>query len=408
MIRLTRTAAALLAVLVLLPACHRPGGPRPPAADPAPRIELNQRSGTVDVVGLPGDVLARLDARALTRDEWNAVLRVTVTGQALPAGERPAMLGSYAVTDGTLRFTPQFPLDPGQHYDVVFDPSRLGPANENPPAPWRQHPLASSIGIPAPDAHPTTHVVGVFPSAPEVPENHLRMYVTFSAPMSLAAGSPYISLLDDRGQPVADPFLPLDVDLWNADRTRYTVFFDPGRQKSGILPNEEMGRSLTVGRKYTLVVDQAWRDGGGQPLVTSFRREFRVGPAEERAIDPAAWRIDAPPAGTRQSLVVSFPRPLDYGLLHSALAVSNGRGEIVPGGIRLDAGETRWLFTPGAAWQSGEYRLLAASVLEDVSGNRIGRPFEVDSHDATGGDQTATSAALPFRIIPVALHSQGR
>src|SRR2546426_7401057 len=397
---LRRTAVVAMAVLVFLPACHR-RGPRPPASETAPRIELNLRSsggGTVDVVGLPADDLSQLAQRTLTPEEWTALLRVAVASEAGAAIDRPAVLGTYLIADGTLRFTPRFPFDPGQRYNVVLDPSRLRPTDGVPPAPWRLRPLETSITVPAPEGHPTTRVVGVFPSADVVPENQLRLHISFSAPMGLAGGSGHVGLLDRTGRPVNDPFLPLDVDLWNEDRTRYTVLFDPGRVKRGILPNEQMGRPLIVGQKYTIVVDETWRDANGQPLVAPFRREFRVGPAEERAIDPAAWRLGAPLASTREPLVVSFPGPLDYGLLQRALTVSTVRGERVPGDIRLEAGETRWLFTPRTPWQAGEYRLLAASILEDVSGNRIGRPFEVGGVGSDDANDYPTPAAL---TIPV-------
>jgi hypothetical protein len=59
----------------------------------------------------------------------------------------------------------------------------------------------------------------------------------------LKGGIGFVRLLDEAGDEVRDPFLPLDAEFWNRDRTRFTVFFDPGRQKRGILPNEEMGRS---------------------------------------------------------------------------------------------------------------------------------------------------------------------
>ena len=190
----------------------------------------------------------------------------------------------------------------------------------------------------------------------------------------------------------------MDVELWNEDRTRYTVLFDPGRVKRGILPNEEMGRSLVAGKHYTLVVDAGWRDGAGQPLVAEFRREFRVGPSEEQAIDPATWRIEAPLAGTEDPLVVSFPRSLDYGLLQRALTVSL-RGGRVPGEVRLDAGETRWLFTPNERWRTGEYQLHASSILEDVAGNRIGRPFEVKALAGGRLRTEARSAVLAFRVM---------
>ena len=76
----------------------------------------------------------------------------------------------------------------------------------------------------------------VFPSASVVPENQLRMYIQFSAPMGRRGGLDHVKLLDETGDEVDDPFLPLDAEFWNADRTRYTLFFDPGRQKRGILP----------------------------------------------------------------------------------------------------------------------------------------------------------------------------
>src|SRR5262249_44498621 len=136
------------------------------------------------------------------------------------------------------------------------------------------------------------------------------------------------------------------------DRPRHPLLFDRGGVKRGILPNEEMGRALVAGQKYTLVVDDAWRDAGGQPPAAPFRREFHVGPAQEHAIDPAAWRFRVPPAGTRDPLVVSFPAPLDYGLLHRAVRVSTVRGEHITGDIRLEAGATRWLFPPREPWQA--------------------------------------------------------
>jgi hypothetical protein len=387
---------------VFFSACQLASGPYPPGSDAAPRIELNlKRSGsaTVDVIGLPADDLSRLAQRTLSSEEWAALLRIAVAGEAATATDRPAVLGTYAISDGTLRFTPQFPFDPGQLYDVVFDPARLPAPKEAPSAPWRSRLLETSITVAAPEGTPTTRVVGIFPSATEIPENQLRLYISFSAPMALAGGSKHVHLIDQTGQTVDAAFLPLEVDLWNDDRTRYTVLFDPGRVKRGILPNDQMGRALIVGQKYTVVVNESWHDATGQPLAAPFHREFRVGPPEERAIDPATWRLDAPLEGTRHPLVVTFPIPLDYGLLQRALTVSTVRGERVPGDIQLAEGETRWLFIPLKPWEAGEYRLLASSILEDGAGNRIGRPFEVEA-DESGVKTEAMSAALPFRVVP--------
>jgi hypothetical protein len=46
----------------------------------------------------------------------------------------------------------------------------------------------------------------------------------------------------------------------------------------------------------------------------------------------------------------------------------------------------------------GDYQLHAASILEDVAGNRIGRPFEVEQLAAGRLRSEARAAVLPFRL----------
>ena len=404
--QLTRTAVGLTVVLAFAPACNRPGGPSQAGPDDAPRIGLNlvrAGSSTVDVVGLPADDLSWLQRHALTRDEWTALLRVAVandTNVSGVPGDGPAMLGTYSIGNGAIRFAPQFAFDPGRRYVVVLDPARLPPPSGRQPQSWRSRRIEATIGVPPPEGHPATRIVDVYPTAREVPENQLRLYIYFSAPMGRRSGLDHVRLLDETGRATEDPFLPLDVDLWNADRTRYTVLFDPGRVKRGVLPNEQMGRSLIKGRTYTLVVDKNWRDADGQPLGAPFQREFRVGPADERPIDPAEWRFETPVEGTVDPLVVSFPKPLDYGLLLRALCVCNARGERLEGDIRIEATETRWIFASRVPWQAGEYRLVASAILEDVAGNRIGKSFEVDARASATGEHESQTVTWPFRPRP--------
>ena len=392
-------AATLLAALALAPACSQPDGQVREPSGGEPRIRLRASPAGrlfVAVEGLPAEDLAHLAQDPPARDVWQALLRVQVARRDHPSAALLPVLGDYAVRDGAVRFTPQFPFYPGQRYEVVFDPSSLPSARQR-SAPSPLPPVSTTIEIPAPDRAPSTRVVAVYPSALEVPENHLRLYIVFSAPMGLGAGGGYIRLVDEHGSPLADPFLPLDVDLWNEDRTRFTVLYDPGRVKRGILPNEELGRPLAAGRAYTLEIDPGWRDAEGQPLVAPFRREFRVGPPRERALDPADWRLEIPVQGTRDPLAVVFPASLDYGLLQRALRVATGGGRRLDGEIRVEREETRWVFTPRTPWQPGQHQLVAAPTLEDVAGNRIGRPFEVDG-SAGPSAQRASGARVPFRI----------
>ena len=360
------------------------------AAGP-PEIRLNppssEQPATIDVVNLPETTARRLAATEWTREQWSEILRVAVNeGQ-------PAMLGAYSVDGRTLRFAPMFPLDAGREYTVSFNPTAIpgGSGDES-------SLLTKVVSIPAIARDPSTTVTQVFPSAEVVPENQLRLYIHFSAPMGLKGGLDYVRLLDDQGREVIDPFLPLEAEFWNDDRTRYTVFFDPGRQKRGILPNQQMGRSLEPGRRYTLVVAREWRDAQGLPLKQEFRREFRVRAADEKPIDPREWRVVPPSGGGRQPLVVTFPEPLDRGLLLRALGVAEGTQGFVAGEVTIDAGETRWSFTPREAWRAGTYQLVAMAMLEDTAGNRIGRAFEVDRFDRTDPHDGPERTHIAFTI----------
>jgi hypothetical protein len=395
-----RAAAAVAAALVIVAGCDRRSGDPP---DGSPRIELDIRDGhtTIAVVGLPAADLARLRDEPLTTEQWSQLLRVVVAGERPVPPDVPAMLGVYRIDGPVLRFTPQFPFDPGQRYEAVLDPSRLpAPGGQAARSPWRRGAIAAVFHVPGPDGRPTTRVVRLFPSGDEIPENTLRLYIRFSEPMSLEGGRNYVHLVDEADRPVDDPFIPLDVSLWNEDRTRYTLLFDPGRVKRGIAPNEQMGRPLVAGRRYTLVVDQGWRDGHGRPLAEQYRRTFRVGAPQENAIDTSAWQIAPPRGGTRDPLTVSFPHPLDYALLARALSVSRASAEPMSGEMAIDDGERAWRFFPRGSWAPGEYTLVVSPTLEDVAGNRIGRPFELAiASDAPVGGH-AKAAVLLFRVSP--------
>ena len=400
-----RTVVALAAVLALGPACSGSSSPIA-GGDPVdtPRIELRSRdatgSSTVDITGLPLDDLSAVRDAALTSDEWSALFRVSVAGNATDVRRRPAVLGAYSVSDGTIHFSPLYDFDRGRSYRVVFDPSRLPERlSRLSGAAWSRT-LDLTVREPAPDLRPTTDVVQVYPTADVLPENLLRLYVYFSDPMGMKGGAEYIRLLDEDGHVVDDPFLPLDLALWNRDRTRYTLLVDPGRIKRGILPNEQMGRSISTGRTYTLVIDREWRDASGLPLIEPFSRQFSVGPPENRGIDPSEWKVATPLAGTRNPLVVSFRRPLDYALLQRALVVTTAEGERVDGEIDTDVAETRWILKPREPWRASTYYLTALPVLEDPAGNRVGRPFEVALSNSTARPGKASGAQVSFLPKP--------
>ena len=386
---LTAASIALFAFATLSGvACRR--------AAEAPRIQLDSQGAAVEVTALPSATASALAGAAWTEAEWQALLRVSVKGTAAGASA-PPVSGTYAVANRTLRFTPMFPFDEGRQYDVVLDASRLPAVDAG--APWRQQQIAAVVGRPAVARTPSTVVTHVYPSGDVVPANQLRMYLHFSAPMDWRSGYDYVKLLDDRGEEVMDAFLPLDADFWNDDRTRYTVFFDPGRVKRGILPNKQMGRALEAGKHYTLVVKREWRDGHGMPLKDEFRHEFRASESIERALSMTDWKVTAPRAGTRDPLRVLFPAALDHGLLRRALGVARD-GVALAGEPAIEAGETQWLFTPRDPWTARDYDIVALAFLEDLAGNRIGRAFEVDNFERTDLTPEPEKRTLRFNILP--------
>lgn len=323
------------------------------------------RAASVIVTGWSSNELAA--ARDLKGDSaWRALLRVTVSN----TNEIP-VLGKYSVSDSAVTFVPQFPFDAGRSYNVAINAHLLSATRVDSTQRY-------SVALPAGDQQPKTSVLRILPSANVMPENLLRLYIEFSAPMSRTGGLEFMKLLDDKGNEVKAAFLPLDADFWDHTHTRYTAFLDPGRVKRGILPNEQMGRALIAGRKYSIVIDSTWRDELGLPLVASYRREFTVSKPEARRVDYKQWKLNAPKVGSRDTLIVTFERPLDHGLLKRALGVQSIAGAQIPGTTVIARNETEWRFVPDQPWHAGDHNLVILSMLEDSAGNRVDGAFEVD------------------------------
>jgi hypothetical protein len=146
------------------------------------------------------------------------------------------------------------------------------------------------------------------------------------------------------------------------------------------------------GKRYKLVIDREWKDARGVALVEPFEKSFRGGPSDRIPPDPKKWRVTAPKAGTTEPLVVAFPKPMDYVLLQRMIGVFDPRGEI-SGRIEVVRNETEWRFSPREPWKRGRYRITADNTLEDIAGNHLDRPFDVDVFEkVTKKIETSTSS----------------
>jgi hypothetical protein len=305
---------------------------------------------------------------------WASIFTVSVDGQ-----DTPPMFGSYSAENGVLTFHPRLPLRAGMLYRALFMP----PGGE---AVFFSFQAPAAVITAAP-----TRVAAVYPTSAILPSNQLKLYVTFSAPMQRGNIWPKLHLIDDAGHPATLPFVELEQELWDRDLQRLTLLFDPGRIKRGVKPNLDMGPVLVEGRRYTLVIDRDLLDSHDRPLAETFRRDFTIAPPERRGIDLKLWKITEPRKNTLDPLTIVFDRPLDYALLQHVFTVQG-----VQGTATVPPGETSWRFQPAQPWKPGDYTLVIDMTLEDLAGNRIGRPFDVDTLDNPTERISKPTTTLPF------------
>ena len=95
---------------------------------------------------------------------------------------------------------------------------------------------------------------------------------------------------------------------------------------------------------------------------------------------------------------MTFPEPLDHGLLLRALGVLTPGGRPLEGVVVVGDGELKWTFTPAETWKAGPHNVVAFAMLEDLAGNRIGRAFEVDNFDRTDTSSEPEKTLIPFVV----------
>ena len=81
---------------------------------------------------------------------------------------------------------------------------------------------------------------------------------------------------------------------------------------------------------------------------------------------------------------MEFSDSLDRSMLTgAAIAVEDAKSKPVVGEIVISNEEKSWSFVPNDSWQAGHYRCVIDEDLEDIAGNSIGRPFDVDVFEQT-------------------------
>ena len=331
---------------------------------------LPDHSG-VDVTDVEKSRLPAADAPA---ERWEKVFPVRAAGANLPP-----MLGKWTVQGTALRFTPRFPFSPGMSYEATWQPAE-GKA------------VHSRHTVPKAAAAPPAEVTHLFPGGDTVPENLLKFYLHFSAPMNGGGIYKFIHLRDDTGKEVELPFLEIDEELWDREHRRLTLFIDPGRIKREVKPLEDIGPALLAGKQFTLTIDAAWQDSKGRPMKAPAVKKFTVTGPDRTPPDPKSWQLTPAARGTRDPLRITFSEPMDHALALRLITVAG-----MPGQPSLNDEGTRWTFTPDQPWPDGPHRLVVEPELEDLAGNSAGKPFEVDIAGSTKDPATPRRPVeIPF------------
>ena len=395
--QLTHAARLLRAacVLSLITSCSRSADV--PASGPA-AVEF-RTGGEVSVHPLSREVLTELESSKPSVEEWQRILSVRVDGQANGDGAVLPLLGTYAVAADTLHFRPRFPPAAGVTYTARFDGAALYARVEREPTPALARVATATWRHDAPAGTPSTFVREIYPTGDVVPMNLLRMYVEFSASMSSGNSYEFVKVYADGDSLLEEPFFTGGgaVELWDPEHTRLTILFDPGRIKRDLKPHEQLGLPLREGRRYRLVIDSAWRDAQGRPLVRSHQKWFRVGAQDRALVRTADWGVTVPLAGTRDSLVLTFPESLDRALLARLLTVRDSSGGRIEGEIAIGERETRWAFAPRDPWKGLPHAVHVDTELEDLAGNNLRKLFDVAPGDTGAVGVKASVVRVPFR-----------
>ena len=317
----------------------------------------------------------------------------------------PSVQGEWEDQRDGVSFRPRYPLASGVDYLVV-----LHAGCDEAPVAYSAKALGSATNTGA-------SVVAMYPSGNVLPANQLKLYLHFSRPMRQWNPYDHIQLIDDdTGDEIPAAFHAMRDGLWDANGTRLTIVFDPGRVKRGLANNLALGAPLSAGKRYRLAIDSTWLAASGRPLAGGFIKRFRVVEADRVRPDADHWGITAPDMETTSPVLLHFGESMDHALLMDFIDVVRADSTLVSGMPTTEAAEREWRFHPAAPWQPGSYLIRVDRRLEDLAGNNLERLFDVDltqpgelhEHDHDGDDRWIT---LPFTVddnTPLSLNGSTR
>lgn len=236
----------------------------------------------------------------------------------------------------------------------------------------------------------TAPTVSLSPATRKIPANTLKLYLDVTQPMEHGVFLECIKLHRQNGQEVTGAFR--ETELWSPDGKRLTLMLHPGRQKTGVNLNLDEGPVLIAGESYKLIISGRWRSVNGESLGQDAVFELHATAPDHTQSDPAKWQINAPKANTREVLKITTDELFEPQIFQRALQLN------VPGTAQaevLPSNRVLWTFSPEKPWKPGDYEINIDPELEDLAGNSIAKPFEID---VTAPKPVSKATRLTFHL----------
>ena len=362
-----------------------------------PSISVSPEFKSIQVNPLPISLTSYLQSANISQQQWDQLFGVYVldeNGKAWDEDDLPVN-GTYSVKENEIVFTPRYSFLKDTDYYIRFDLSQIPDINleqEYAPA-IVEHRFTVEV-----EQQVATYVEQVYPTSSVLPRNLLKFYIQFSASMIEGELLDNIHLIDSEGDTLEHVFLEIPQELWDSDRKRVTVLFDPGRVKRGLQLREQFDTAFNVGEAYTLVINNEWKDGRQKPIQEVFKKTFTISDDDQIRPNPNQWVVQSPKSETRESLKINFNESLDYALLKRVVTVHNEQGLLINGSISIGENEKEWIFEPDDHWNAANYYIQIEAILEDMAGNNLNSIFDVDLEIAT--EQEVRSEPIPYIRIP--------
>jgi hypothetical protein len=227
----------------------------------------------------------------------------------------------------------------------------------------------------------------ILPKASSVPENLIRIYIQFEEKMKDGVALEHIHLYDGstKDSRVDSPFLKPINELWDRSHQRLTVYFHPGRVKTGLQAHNEMGRALSAGRSYRLVIDKNYPTASGSVLGKDIEKVFHVTSADYQQPRFTDWQLIEPKAGTLTPLRIQLKDSYDIISFERRIFVLDRNEKPIAGQFDLDTEKNQIIFISEQPWKSENYILTALNIIEDLAGNNF-----IEAYDKKASKNTET------------------